>query len=126
MATTDSLMFDARCIDSCIPAGMQLAALISLFQKVAGVSLTTDQLMDGAKCIDSCIPRGMQLPVLISLAQTIVANGGGGGGGGGSGSVLQGTVDPVAPPASPNSPALYTNLTSGTLFTWNVTSQSWV
>lgn len=48
-----------------------------------------------------------------------------GGGGGGSGSVLQGTDDPIAAPSTPTSPAVYTNLTSGVMFTWNVTAQAW-
>ena len=31
---TNSLMADARCIDSCIPRGMQLPVLISLVSKI--------------------------------------------------------------------------------------------
>jgi len=32
--TTDQLMNDARCIDKCIPDGMKLAVLISIFQQI--------------------------------------------------------------------------------------------
>lgn len=32
--TTDQLMNDARCIDKCIPDGMKLAVLISIFQQL--------------------------------------------------------------------------------------------
>lgn len=48
-----------------------------------------------------------------------------GSGGGGSGQVMQGLADPTIPPATPTSPALYTNLNSGTIFTWNTNSQAW-
>ena len=75
---TDSLMSDAKCIDSCIPPGMQLSVLISLFAQIAGVSTDTNSLMAGATCINSCIPQGMQLSVLVSLAMQIVSGGGAG------------------------------------------------
>lgn len=54
------------------------------------------------------------------------AGGSTGGGGTGSGSVLQGAADPVAAPSDPTSPAIYTNTTSGTIWTWSVVGQAWI
>lgn len=50
---------------------------------------------------------------------------GGGGGGGGSGSVEQGAGTPVGLPTDPLSPAVYTDLTTGFLWVWNVGTQTW-
>lgn len=87
---TDTLVNDARCIDSCIPQGMQMAVLIKIFASIANMSTETDSLISGAVCINQCIPQGMQLAVLVSLANQILETGGGGGGGSG----LAGTIDP--------------------------------
>lgn len=57
---------------------------------------------------------------------TALNNGSGGGGGGGSGSVLQGHGAPVAAPTTASQAALYTDLDSGLIYTWNVGSQSWI
>ncbi len=79
---TDTLINDARCVDSCVPYGMRMAVLISLFAHIAGVPTDTDSLINGAKCVQDCIPDGMKLSVLISLADQINQGGGSGGGGG--------------------------------------------
>lgn len=89
------------------------------------MSCDPQTLVTQAVCIDCNIPKGMQMAVLISLFCQILDNGGGGGGGG-SGFVLQGTVDPVAAPSDPNSPAIYTNTVSGTIFTWDATNHVWI
>lgn len=47
-------------------------------------------------------------------------------GGGGSGGVFQGSGAPVAPPANPDSPAIYTDLDDGVIYTWNVVTQAWI
>lgn len=86
------------------------------------VACDAQSLVAAAQCIACGIPPGMQFPVLASLLCQIANNGAGGGG---SGQVLQGNADPVSAPANPASPALYTNLTSGILFTWNVSTQQW-
>ncbi len=76
---TDTLIADAVCIDQCVPYGMRMAVLISLFAQIAGVPTNTDSLMAGARCIQDCIPSGMMLSVLISLADQIAQGGGTGG-----------------------------------------------
>lgn len=50
---------------------------------------------------------------------------GGGGGGGGSGSVEQGNGAPVAVPTDPLAPAVYTDLTTTFVYSWNVPLQTW-
>lgn len=52
--------------------------------------------------------------------------GGGGGGGGGSGSVEQGDGPPVAPPADPLNPAIYTDLLTTFVYSWFVANQAWI
>lgn len=45
--------------------------------------------------------------------------------GGAAMQVLQGNGNPVDAPANPSFPALYTDLTTGILWTWNVITQAW-
>ncbi len=59
----------------------------------------------------------------LKEALLVAAQAGGGGGGGTNDS--QGTVNPTAAPSNPALPGYYTNLTTGTIFTWNVTNQAW-
>lgn len=68
---TNALMNDARCINDCIPAGMQLPVLIWLIANINSQSTDPKTLMNDARCIDSCIPVNMRLPVLIALAENI-------------------------------------------------------
>ena len=77
-ASTDSLISQAKCIDQCIPRGMQMAVLIAIFAKLAGMSVTdTNALIALAKCIDGCVPPGMQISILNALANQIVSAGSG-------------------------------------------------
>lgn len=39
--------------------------------------------------------------------------------------VFQGSGNPVAAPTTPSVPALYTDLNTGILWTWNVVTQAW-
>ena len=99
MATpaTDSLANQAKCIDQCIPKGMQMAVLIAVFAKLAGMSTTdTNALIAKATCIDQCIPPGMQISVLNGLANQILA------GGGGLAQIFCGTGTPIDGSANPN------------------------
>ncbi len=100
MATTatDSLISQAKCIQQCIPAGMQLPVLIAVFARLAGMSTNTNALIDAAKCIDQCIPPGMQMAVLIALANQIL----GGGSGSSLAQVFCGTGTPIDGSANPN------------------------
>lgn len=63
-AELKALLDDARCIQKCIPGGLQLSALISL---VNAGGMTAAQLIESARCLNSCIPKGLQLAALISL-----------------------------------------------------------
>jgi hypothetical protein len=96
-ADTNALMNDAKCIEQCMPRGMQLPVLISLFAQIAGVSVDTNSLIDGAKCIEQCVPQGFQLPILISLLNQIVSGGGSISGGG---NVTCGAGVPTSTPSS--------------------------
>lgn len=49
-----------------------------------------------------------------------------GGGSGGSGAVMQGNGAPVAAPADPTQPAIYTDLDDGSIYTWSVPGQNWI
>ena len=96
-ASTDSLISQAKCIDQCIPRGMQMAVLIAVFAKLAGMSTTdTNALINLAKCVDQCIPPGMQLAVLNGLASQIAS------GGGGLAQIFCGTGTPIDGSANPN------------------------
>jgi hypothetical protein len=70
---------------------------------------------------DSLSDRGLKECLLYAAS-----DGGGGGGGGGSGAVTQGTGAPSSAPTDPTSPAIYTNLTDGVIYTWNVVTQAWI
>jgi len=87
------------------------------------IACDAQSLITAAQCINCNIPLGMQFPVLIALMCQIANNPSSGGGG--SGQVLQGNGAPVAPPPTASSPALYSDLVSGILWTWNVTTQAW-
>lgn len=63
---------DARCIEQCIPEGLQLPVLILLAQQIAGDTRTAEQLANDARCISCVIPEGDQVPVLIKLACDIL------------------------------------------------------
>jgi hypothetical protein len=76
----------------------------------------------------NCYPEfhDTQLTVLEKILQ---CGGGGSGGGGavvGCGCVVQGHGTPVAAPAIPTIPYVYTDLDSGILYAWNVDTQAWI
>lgn len=58
-----SLANAAKCFDSCIPPGEQLAVQTYLLAVIAGGSLDPSVLANAAKCFDTCIPQGEQLAV---------------------------------------------------------------
>lgn len=99
-------------------------ATLYLLKQIAGNTMSANQLANAAAkaCLNCSDERSIWVQILYTLNQIQA----GGGTGGGSGSVLQGTIDPVAAPANPAVPALYTNLTTGVIWTWIVTSQTWV
>jgi hypothetical protein len=81
-ADPSGLIPPALCIDRCIPAGLQLPVLISIFAKLANVSLDPATLIPDALCVNACIPPGYQMAVLISLVSQMGAVGGPVAGGG--------------------------------------------
>lgn len=69
-----TLLDASKCINSCIPVGMQMPVLIYLMQQMSGNGMTTDQLMQAAACNAKCIPVGMQRPIIIYLLDQILQN----------------------------------------------------
>jgi hypothetical protein len=61
----------------------------------------------------------MELALLDQIAQAVD-------GGGGAKEVFQGSGAPVAAPTDATAPAVYTDLDTGVIYTWNVVSQSWI
>ncbi len=88
------------------------------------ISCDPNDLAAAARCF-KCLSGATLEEVQTYLLCQILNIGGAGGGGGGSGQVLQGNGAPVAPPPTASSPALYSDLISGILWTWNVTTQAW-
>lgn len=116
MATTEEIISGAGCIDCAIPKGLQLAALLWIYQQANNVSI--QEMIDGAACIDCAIPKGMQPAVLISLI-----NSGSGGGGGATGTIyeLSGSSSPTA---TPSGPAVAYNEVPN-VWVWNAASSTW-
>lgn len=119
-SSTDDLLEDSKCIE-CIPYGLQLGVLISIFAKLAGVSADPNTLIENAKCLE-CIPNGLKLGVLISLAEQIVA---GGGGGGGSTCLSRSVGPPVAAPAAGCQTAIDID-DAGNWYWYDTVSAAWI
>lgn len=102
----------------------QMIKLAILCRIKNGVSMACDiqTLLDEGKCFACGLAPGQLAFIELALLCQIAT----GSGGGGSGAVMQGAADPVAPPTNPTMPAIYTNLTSGVIWTWNVVTQAWI
>jgi hypothetical protein len=72
---TNSLIEDSKCIDQCVPRGMQQSVLIVLLAKIAGVSDDPNTLIEMAKCVDCQVPEGIKGSVILSLFYKIYAAG---------------------------------------------------
>lgn len=68
---------------------------------------------------DSLSDRGIKECTLYAISA------GGGGGGGGSGSVEQGNGPPAGIPTDPLQPAIYTDLLTTFVWSWDVANQTW-
>lgn len=68
----NDLMEAAKCFNSCIPPGMQIAVQTMLLARIAGGSMDPDVLMEQAKCFDKCIPKGFHPAIQDMLLCTIV------------------------------------------------------
>lgn len=110
MAQTAQEIADGSKCYQCIPAGMQLQALVYFFAQIAGVT-DPQTIIDGAKCF-SCIPQGMLLQALVYLAGQIASGGAVTGG-----SVTCSTSDPVDPPT--NGCGLHYRTDTGAVFVWD-------
>lgn len=82
-------------------------------------------LVNNARCIECGIPQGMQMPVLIylfCLALSDIDTGGG------TNQVFQGNGVPVGVQAGMDGSkaALYTDLLTGIIYTWNYGTQTWL
>ncbi len=83
------------------------------------MATSAQDLMDivAAQGYDRLAPLQVEECILAAIAS---------GGGGGSGAVTQGIGDPVAAPSDPSQPAIYTNLSTSVIWTWDVTNQIWI
>jgi hypothetical protein len=73
MTPTQELACGALRIERCLPGqDLQMAALVFLFAKIAGVT-DCNSIAAGAQTV-SCLTRQQQLPALIWLASQILAN----------------------------------------------------
>ncbi len=132
MATdVNTLLSETRCYECLLPGMSQLLKLGLLKQILLANNPMADTsinaLLEAAKCYE-CLPPGMQQLIELALLQQIAANGGGGGGGG-TIQVYQGAfADPNGNlvPDDPTKPALYFPDGGGTLWQFNVLSQTWV
>lgn len=66
------LMEAAKCLDQCIPPGMQTAIQTYLLAVIAGVDPNPTTLIDAAKCM-RCIPPAMQIEVQNYLLCAILS-----------------------------------------------------
>lgn len=124
---SQSLVTPAVCQISCIPAGVQLSVLISLYCKIASVNCDPQSLVTSAVCQISCLPAGTQMAILISLSCQILNGSGGGGGGGGNAQLVTYTTGGnPAPPTNTQASALaYDPSGVGPILVWNANTQTW-
>lgn len=85
------------------------------------MAVDPNTLLAEAKCY-TCLGITLFEALQLAMLARIYQNGASGGGGN---QITQGLVDPVAPPVDPTKPALYTNLDTGALWTWNTDDQVW-
>lgn len=131
-ALTPSVLANlARCFDSCIAPGGQLAVTNYLLSQIllevnAVADVSPRNLANQARCFQSCIPPGEQLAVANYLLGQIAL--GTLTPGTGTPQVFQGAGDPVGlqPGQSALLPAIYTNTTTGDMFTWDTGTGTWI
>lgn len=118
----------APCNFCVIPPGLQLPTLISIFAKLANMSLDPATLISDAVCVQACVPPGFQMAALISLAQKIVDLGGGLAGGGQL-LVYSGaspTADGLVPTNQNQGAIAYKVDGTGPTFSWRTDTHSWI
>lgn len=125
--TTADLLAAAKCF-LCIEdehlQGAVVVRLLCALRDRESVPCDPTTLMADAKCIACAIPRGFMTAAMIPVLCAVVA-----GGGLASVQVYQGVfVDPNGnvTPSDPTKPALYFKNGGGTLWQFDVPSQTWV
>ena len=117
----ETLISDAKLIDCCVPKGMQMAVLISLFCQLNDMSCDSQTLINDARCLDQCIPDSEKMAVLINLACQIVQ-------GSGDKEIFSGNGDPTGVITPVATDAIYRQLDSlpaGLIWTW-VSPGPWI
>ena len=117
MATDQEILDGSVCIASCIPAGMQNAAIIYLLSQQLTPVPTPAEIMAASACY-TCIPAGMQQAAILYLL-----NNGAGGGGASSGVTCSPSSDPSGTPTG--NCGLWVRLDTGTVFVYNSSSGTW-
>lgn len=103
----------------------QMGALISIFAKIAGITVNCSTL-EVLAAEYNCLPPQAQLPALIYLATQILANGGGGGGGTGDVVLFSSGGLGTPPPFTPTiNTTAYPGVTTGAMATDTSTGQQW-
>lgn len=118
MATTQELIDGSVCIQSCIPAGMQKAAIIYLLSQQLTPVPTPAEIATAASCIQCGIPAGMMDAAILYLL-----NSGAGGGGASSGVTCSPSSDPSGTPTG--NCGLWVRLDTGQAWVYNSTSSTW-
>ncbi len=130
-----TLIAGAKCFE-CFSSGaydrlfdaVEVALLCAIVDGDTSMACNPQSLISQANCLFCNIPDGMMQSVKLYLLCQIAANGGGGGGGG-TIQVYEGAfTDPNGnvTPDDPTKPALYFTNGGGTLWQWDVPSQTWV
>lgn len=83
----------------------------------------SNALLASGACYQCLSEDQFQIAILQLLCD--IAASGGGGGGGGFVQVFNGNGDPVAPPANVLAAAIYTDLSTGVIWSWNTNTLSW-
>jgi hypothetical protein len=116
-----------RCAVCGLAPGQVMYAILAVLDAInqgEPVPSTPSELMAAARCFENCLSPGMVPYAILASLVTL-----GGGGGGGAQEVYQDAfANPNGNivPDDPTKPALYFPDGGGTLFQWDVDSQSWV
>lgn len=130
-ATAQSLFDTAECFSCLGPVTnfqtLKLGLLLNIAESL-GTVMTSQELIDEAECY-LCLPGVSQADAIELALLNVIAGTGGGGGGVTAQQVYQGAAaDPngVVTPADITKPALYFPNSGGTLWQFDVPSQTWV
>lgn len=117
MATDQEIIDGSVRIASCIPTGMQNAAIIYLLSQQLTPVPTPAEIMAASACY-TCIPAGMQQAAILYLL-----NSGAGGGGASSGVTCSPSSNPSGVPTG--NCGLWVRLDVGQAWVYNSTTGTW-